>query len=152
MPSRCWSMRDAPECPWPPERRARTGVGTATLTGFTERNGLGRRLPNPVTRPIEAGAADFLADKLTEVPDGLTVIALGPLTNLAMLLERHPASLEGLKSLVVMGGAVDVPGNVTTHAEFNIWERSIRRRPGAILAVSGYPGRSWGLPPGGDQP
>ncbi len=89
--------------------------------GFHGRNGLGRRLPNPVTRPIEAGAADFLAETLTTVTDGLTVIALGPLTNLAMLLERHAASLEGLKSLVVMGGAVDVPGNVTTRAEFNIW-------------------------------
>ncbi len=88
---------------------------------FHGRNGLGRRLPNPVTRPIESGAADFLAETLTAVTDGLTVIALGPLTNLAMLLERHPASLDGLKSLVVMGGAVDVPGNVTTHAEFNIW-------------------------------
>ena len=89
--------------------------------GFHGRNGLGRRLPNPVTRPIEAGASDFLAETLTTVTDGLTVIALGPLTNLAMLLERNPASLEGLTSLVVMGGAVDVPGNVTTHAEFNIW-------------------------------
>ena len=38
-----------------------------------------------------------------------------------MLLERHHESLEGLTSLVVMGGAVDAPGNVTTHAEFNIW-------------------------------
>ena len=88
---------------------------------FHGRNGLGRRLPNPVTRPIEAGAADFLAETLTATTDGLTIIALGPLTNLAMLLERHAASLESLKSLVVMGGAIDVPGNATTHAEFNIW-------------------------------
>ena len=88
---------------------------------FHSKNGLGLRLPNPETRPLVGEAADFLAGSLSADPDGTTIIALGPLTNVAMLLERYPASLNRLNSLVVMGGAVDVPGNVTNAAEFNIW-------------------------------
>ena len=103
--------------------------------GFHSRNGLGRRLPNPVTLPVTAGASDFLAESLMASPNGLTIIALGPLTNLATLLERHPGSLEKLESLVIMGGAVDVPGNVTGNAEFNIWSDPYA----ADLVVSGVP-------------
>jgi len=50
----------------------------------------------------------------------LTLIALGPLTNLALALEADRAAITGVGRLVVMGGAVDVSGNVTTGAEFNI--------------------------------
>ena len=87
---------------------------------FHTPNGIGRRLPNPKTRPVEIGAVEFLAGALDHAPSGLTVIALGPLTNLALLLDRYPESLERLNSLVVMGGAVEVPGNTTANAEFNI--------------------------------
>ena len=87
---------------------------------FHTPTGIGRRLPKPKTQPVEAGAVEFLAGALDHAPGGLTIIALGPLTNLALLLEQYPESLERLKSLVVMGGAVDVPGNTTASAEFNI--------------------------------
>jgi len=49
----------------------------------------------------------------------LTVIALGPLTNLALAVEADAEALRGVARVVVMGGAVDVPGNVTPGAEFN---------------------------------
>lgn len=87
---------------------------------FHTPTGIGRRLPDPKTRPVDIGAVEFLAGALDHAPGGLTIIALGPLTNLALLLERYPESLERLNSLVVMGGAVDVPGNTTASAEFNI--------------------------------
>ena len=87
---------------------------------FHTPTGIGRRLPDPKTRPVDIGAVEFLAGALDHAPGGLTIIALGPLTNLALLLERRPESLERLNSLVVMGGAVDVPGNATASAEFNI--------------------------------
>ncbi|WP_210603591.1 nucleoside hydrolase [Brevibacterium oceani] len=51
----------------------------------------------------------------------LRVVAVGPLTNLALALEREPALAELLDEVFVMGGALDVPGNVTPFAEANFW-------------------------------
>jgi len=82
-------------------------------------SGLPRRLPKPKTRPVDASATDFLATKLQDNPGQIILVVLGPLTNLANLLTRYPAALPLAASLVVMGGAVDCPGNVTPYAEFN---------------------------------
>ena len=49
----------------------------------------------------------------------LTIVALGPLTNLALAVERDATAFRGVARVVAMGGAVDVPGNVTADAEFN---------------------------------
>jgi inosine-uridine nucleoside N-ribohydrolase len=83
--------------------------------------GLSRRLPDPRGRPVDASAVDFLAAGLQGNPGQITLVALGPLTNLAHLLQRHPGALGKAASLVVMGGAVDVAGNVTPNAEFNFY-------------------------------
>ena len=66
----------------------------------------------------DAHAVDLLAQLIAEGP--LTVIAIGPLTNLATLLQRYPGIDEQLDHLVIMGGA-SLQGNVTPAAEFNIW-------------------------------
>ena len=84
-------------------------------------SGLTRRLPRPKTKPIDVRAVDFLAMQLRDLPGQITIIALGPLTNLAWLMLRHPGALEQIARLVVMGGAVNTPGNVTPHAEFNFY-------------------------------
>ena len=84
-------------------------------------SGLTRRLPRPQTRTIDARAVDFLAARLRELPGQITIIALGPLTNLAWLWLRHPGALEQIARLVIMGGAVNAPGNVTPYAEFNFY-------------------------------
>ena len=84
-------------------------------------SGLTRRLPNPSARPIDQRAVDFLAEELGKQPGEVLLVALGPLTNLANLTTKYPGSLEQASGLVVMGGAVDVPGNVTGHAEFNFF-------------------------------
>ena len=83
--------------------------------------GISVRLPAPGITAVEAGAVEFLRDRLLAVPDGVTLVALGPLTNLAKLLRRYPKAWARLGGLVVMGGAVDVAGNVTPHAEFNFF-------------------------------
>jgi len=49
----------------------------------------------------------------------LSIIALGPLTNIAKALRKEPRIVEWTKELVVMGGAVGVSGNITPYAEFN---------------------------------
>ena len=51
----------------------------------------------------------------------LTIITLGPLTNLALALRRAPGAFSRVKRIVVMGGAARMPGNVTPAAEFNIY-------------------------------
>lgn len=98
--------------------------------------GMTRRLPNPSTRPIDQRAVDFLAQELGRQPGEIMLVALGPLTNLANLMARYPGSLEQAAGLVVMGGAVDVPGNVTGHAEFNFFSDPEAAR---MILSSGIP-------------
>ena len=86
------------------------------------KGGLSVRLPSPQIELSNEGAAEFLRRNLSvRIEDGITVVALGPLTNLAKLLMQHPEVGQNLSGLVVMGGAVAVPGNVTAHAEFNFY-------------------------------
>ena len=74
----------------------------------------GPDLPPPQREPLREHAVDFLAERVA----GTTLVAVGPLTNVALLLERHPNARPD--RLVVMGGAIGL-GNVTPAAEFNIW-------------------------------
>ncbi|MEE8466175.1 MAG: nucleoside hydrolase [Dehalococcoidia bacterium] len=83
--------------------------------------GLSSRLPEPTTEPIEESAVQFLYERLTDRPGETVLIALGPLTNLARLLRERPTALAQTKNIVVMGGAVNTPGNVTPSAEFNFY-------------------------------
>ncbi|MCD5402948.1 MAG: nucleoside hydrolase [Dehalococcoidia bacterium] len=84
-------------------------------------SGLSQRLPDPANGPVEDGAVKFLYDQLTGERGEVVLVALGPLTNLAVLLRERPIALEQAKQIVVMGGAVNTPGNVTPEAEFNFY-------------------------------
>ena len=93
---------------------------------FHGSSGITRRPPNPVAGPSAEGASGFLARKLQKSPGKTSLVALGPLTNLARLLPTAPSGPSGQAnplasagSLTVMGGAVNAAGNVTPHAEFN---------------------------------
>ncbi|MXZ91876.1 MAG: nucleoside hydrolase [Chloroflexi bacterium] len=99
-------------------------------------SGLTRRLPDPNLAPSQTPAVSFLAQSLLDNPGEITVIALGPLTNLARLLRRRPAALRAAKRVVVMGGAVNVPGNVSAHAEFNFYSDPTAAR---LVIESGIP-------------
>ncbi|NQW23791.1 MAG: nucleoside hydrolase [SAR202 cluster bacterium] len=83
--------------------------------------GLSCRLPEPVATPVAEGAVQFLYDQLTFDLGETILLALGPLTNVASLLWERPIALEQAKNIVIMGGAVDTPGNVTPKAEFNFY-------------------------------
>jgi purine nucleosidase/pyrimidine-specific ribonucleoside hydrolase len=80
----------------------------------------GPELPDPTTAPVDAHAVDFIAERLRSAPEPLTLIPTGPLTNIALLLARHPRAAERIRRIVLMGGAI-AEGNVTPAAEFNIW-------------------------------
>lgn len=84
--------------------------------------GLGTRLPEPKLEPCGMDAVDFMRERISASPGETAIIAIGPLTNVAMALENRPDIADALSEVIVMGGAVGVPGNVTPHAEFNIYE------------------------------
>jgi inosine-uridine nucleoside N-ribohydrolase len=79
----------------------------------------GPELPQPTTRPAEGHAIDFIA-RTVEEHDGVVLVPVGPLTNIALLLARYPGIEGRIGRIVLMGGAI-AEGNVTPAAEFNIW-------------------------------
>ena len=83
--------------------------------------GLGHaELPSP-TRPLsERHAADVMIGAARERPGEITLVTLGPMTNLAVALDREPDLPRLLRRLVFMGGAFRVPGNTTPTTEWNI--------------------------------
>jgi inosine-uridine nucleoside N-ribohydrolase len=75
----------------------------------------GPDLPEPSARPVDVDAADLLAEL---IEPGVVLVPTGPLTNVALLLQRHPDVRDRLDRIVWMGGAI-AEGNVTPAAEFN---------------------------------
>ncbi|WP_026127024.1 nucleoside hydrolase [Nocardiopsis xinjiangensis] len=84
-------------------------------------NGLGDvELPEPARKTVVESAPELLVRLARENPGELDVLAVGPLTNLAVASGLEPKLPQLVRKLVVMGGAVGVPGNVGPHAEANI--------------------------------
>lgn len=71
--------------------------------------------------PDERSAACFIVEQAQAHPGALSLVAVGPLTNLAQALQLEPRLPQLLKQVVVMGGAITEPGNVSPVAEANIW-------------------------------
>lgn len=71
--------------------------------------------------PVDEDPADLLLRLAREHEGELRLVAIGPLTNLALALRAHPEIASLVHSVTVMGGAALVPGNVTAVAEANIW-------------------------------
>src|SRR5436190_3976054 len=80
----------------------------------------GPSLPEPSRVAEQLHAVDWLARAVSESSQPVTLVATGPLTNVALLLARHAGIERELERLVLMGGAIG-EGNVTPAAEFNIW-------------------------------
>ncbi|WP_207955928.1 nucleoside hydrolase [Rubrobacter marinus] len=76
-------------------------------------------LPEPTFGPDGRGAVGLMADALREAAEPVTLVALAPLTNVAILLREHPELKARVARIVLMGGSMG-PGNVTPHAEFNV--------------------------------
>ena len=88
---------------------------------FHDEGGLGGAQLPPSTRSVGGDRGPAALIRLARLrPRELTLVTLGPLTNLAIALNVEPNLPEVLKSVVVMGGAYSVPGNTTPAAEFNI--------------------------------
>lgn len=71
---------------------------------------------------IQPGSApDFIVEQIKAHPNQVTILAIGPLTNIAVAIRNHPEIVPLTKQIIYMGGAFDVPGNVSPAAEFNVW-------------------------------
>jgi len=109
----------------PLRRELRTAAHVHGETGLD-----GPDLPEPATAPVSAHAADFLAVLLEP---GVVLVPTGPLTNVALLFQRHPEVKERLQRIVWMGGAMG-EGNVTPAAEFNAF---VDPEAAAVVFASG---------------
>ena len=78
-------------------------------------------LPLLGREPAPEHAVDVLAEAVSRRPGELTLVTLGPLTNVAIALLRDPSFAEKVGEYVLMGGASDHHGNTTPVAEFNVW-------------------------------
>lgn len=86
------------------------------------RNGIGNiEIPHTATRPVDESAAEMLVRLAHEHDGELDVIAIGPLTNLALALQQDPSIAEKVHEVTIMGGAALVPGNLSPVGEANIW-------------------------------
>jgi inosine-uridine nucleoside N-ribohydrolase len=94
--------------------------GLGNLDRFVEPDGR-LRYPEPPSTPETRSAAEAILETVDRWGPELTVVALGPLTNLAAAAALDVRRLARAGRVVVMGGAITVPGNVTAAAEFNFF-------------------------------
>jgi purine nucleosidase len=79
----------------------------------------GARLPSASARPQPGHASDFIIETVLGAPGDITLVAIGPLTNVALAVLREPRVAREVQDFVIMGGSA-ARGNVTPAAEFNI--------------------------------
>jgi purine nucleosidase len=86
------------------------------------KDGLGNsNLPLPKIRPIKEHAVDFIINTVMNNPQQITLVPVGPLTNIAVAVIKEPKLKDYVKDVVIMGGAVTTYGNITPQSEFNIF-------------------------------
>ncbi|MET0989827.1 MAG: nucleoside hydrolase [Glaciihabitans sp.] len=107
--------------------RIAAGAGTPLGTHTREASavhgaeGMGSvRLPDPATNTVDEHAIDLIISELRAAPGTIHLVAVGPLTNIALALRKEPRIVEWAASFVIMGGSF-TRGNSTPAAEFNIY-------------------------------
>ena len=78
-------------------------------------------LSPPKMQPVDQSAAAFIVEQVMAQPGEITLVPLGPLTNIALALRLEPRIAGNVRDVVLMGGAALVPGNVNPAAEANIY-------------------------------
>ena len=102
------------------------------------RTGLdGPVLPDPETPLQEQHAVDYIIDTLRREPAGsVTLAPIGPLSNIAMAMQRAPDIIPRIRQIIMMGGAYFEVGNITPAAEFNIY---VDPHAAQVVFASGVP-------------
>jgi len=80
----------------------------------------GPEIPAPSSEPDGRGATRLMAETVRESPEPMTLVPVGPLTNVALFLREHPELKERVAHISLMGGSIGL-GNTTPAAEFNVY-------------------------------
>ncbi len=113
-----------------------------TATYAHGENGLGGAVfPEPTTKPVATPAADMIRQIVRKYPGEVTLITIGPLTNIATALNSDPELASMVRALVMMGGSLS-GGNITPAAEFNVY---VDPEAARIVFQSGIPVTMVGL-------
>jgi purine nucleosidase len=91
-----------------PETHGNTGVGYAVLTP-------------PEQKPVAQHSVDFLIENIMSAPRKMTLVCIGPLTNVAVAIRKEPRIIQSVGEVIIMGGAIRHQGNTTPLAEFNVY-------------------------------
>ncbi|MEC4818846.1 MAG: nucleoside hydrolase [Scytonema sp. PMC 1069.18] len=94
--------------------------GLGELDQFKEADGTAR-YPKLTIEPSTENAIDVILKTVQEYGDSLNIVALGPLTNVATAIQKDATTMKKVGRIIIMGGAVTVPGNITAAAEFNFF-------------------------------
>jgi purine nucleosidase len=106
-----------------PETHGDTGLGYA-------------RLPDSPVPPSDEHGVDMLIREIMAQPGEVTLVALAPLTNVALAIRKEPRIVEAVREVIIMGGALRVDGNTTPLAEFNFY---VDPHAAQIVLTSGMP-------------
>jgi pyrimidine-specific ribonucleoside hydrolase len=113
-----------------------------TATYAHGENGLGGAVfPEPTTKPVATPAAEIIRQIVRKYPGEVTLITIGPLTNIATALNSDPELASMVRALVMMGGSLS-GGNITPAAEFNVY---VDPEAARIIFQSGIPVTMVGL-------
>lgn len=103
-------------CERPLMRAPHTALDTHGTTGLGYAS-----LPTPTTATVDEHAVDMLIREVMAAPGTVDVVAIGPLSNLAIALRKEPRFAASVRECIVMGGALRADGNTTPLGEFNIY-------------------------------
>ena len=78
-------------------------------------------LPEPKVKPIQESAHDLIIRLVNENPGQITLLCVGPMTNIALALLKQPQIAKNIKRIVAMGGSIHYPGNSTPQSEYNVF-------------------------------
>lgn len=102
----------------------------------------GCNFPKAKQRPAEGNAVDAIIDIIYGSPGEITLVTLGPLTNVAAALIKEPSIARKVKEIYIMGGTAQTVGNITPAAEYNVWvdpeAARIVFRSGAPITMVGW--------------
>ena len=117
--------RDIPVCEGSPCKLNEIGKGIVQendgvqFHGTDGMGGSGLSYTNRCLSDVKAW--DFMLETIKKYPDEIELITLGPLTNVALAIQKDKETMKHLKSITIMGGSFERKGNTTEFSEYNIW-------------------------------